>query len=331
MNRSIDQAILDALEGQDDYVSGEDLSRRLGLSRAAIWKRIQTLRGLGYGITARRHLGYTLSQKPDRLSSWEISRNLQTRRIAREIHVSGEVTSTNEVAYEMALEGAEEGVVVIAESQTQGRGRMKRSWFSPPGRNLYLSLILKPRILPQLVPMLTYVGAVSIAEALEKSFALKVEVKWPNDILAQGRKLAGLLNEVKAEADGVDFVVLGFGVNLNTAKESFPGELRPSATSVMQQLGHSVSRVDFTRGLLQSIEKWYDTFLVEGGDRIIEKWETLARIRGKMVEVRSFGKIHRGVAEGLDREGALIIHGEEGQRKRIVAGDLRETPVERHA
>jgi len=216
-------------------------------------------------------------------------------------------------------------VVVVAESQTRGRGRMNRSWVSPPGKNLYLSLILRPEIPPQLIPLLTYVGAVSTAEALTNGFSLKVEVKWPNDILVRGRKLAGLLNEVKAETDRVDFVVLGFGVNLNMAEEAFPRELRDKATSVMRELGHDVSRVEFTRCLLQRIETWYETFLLQGGDRVIEKWEAFARVRGRFLEVRSFGKIYRGVAEGLDREGALILREGEGRAIRILAGDLTQS------
>ncbi len=327
----IDQAILTALEEMQGYVSGEGLSRRLGLSRAAIWKRIQALRDEGYGIRARPRRGYMLIVKPDLLSSWEISRNLKTRRVAREIHAFQEVTSTNDVAYKMALKGAQEGVVVIAESQTRGRGRMNRSWVSPRDKNLYLSLILRPQIPPQIIPILTYMGAVSTAEAIAKRFPLKVDLKWPNDILVGGKKLAGLLNEVKAEADRVDFVVLGFGVNLNMGEESFPRELREQATSVMRELGRSVSRVEFARCLLESIEAWYETLLRQGPDRIIEKWEAVARIQGRFLEVRSFGEIHRGVAEGLDRDGALILRKGVDERMRIVAGDLREPPVERYA
>lgn len=324
-DHSIDQSILTALEERQGYVSGEDLGRRLGLSRAAIWKHIQILRGEGYGIRARPRRGYMLTQKPDLLSWWETGRNLKTRKVARELHIYGEVTSTNDVAYEMALKGAQEGMVVIAESQIRGRGRMNRSWVSPRGKNLYLSLILRPRVPPQLAPMLTYMGAVSIAEALEKSFSLKVEVKWPNDILVRGRKLAGLLNEVKAETDRVDFVVLGFGVNLNMGKKDFPQELREKATSVMRELGHRVSRIEFTRCLLETLDAWYETFLLRGAEDILERWEALARIRGRLLEVRSFGTIHRGVAAGLDRDGALILRKGKDEAIRIVAGDLRDT------
>jgi BirA family biotin operon repressor/biotin-[acetyl-CoA-carboxylase] ligase len=187
---SIDRAILAALEERRGYVSGEDLSGRFGLSRAAIWKHIQALRDDGYEIKAKRHRGYVLVQRPDRLSSHEIRRNLRTAGLIGDICTFEEVTSTNDKAYEMALHGAQEGVVVIAESQTQGRGRMNRAWFSPHGKNLYLSVILRPSIPPRLVPVLTYLGAISTAGVFSEAFSLDVELKWPNDVLRfeEGKK-----------------------------------------------------------------------------------------------------------------------------------------------
>jgi BirA family biotin operon repressor/biotin-[acetyl-CoA-carboxylase] ligase len=324
---SIDQAILSALEERQGNVSGEDLGGRVGISRAAVWKRIQALRNDGYEITARSNRGYSLLQKPDILSWWEIGRNLRANKVVREIRTFEEVTSTNDLAYEMALRGGREGVIVVAEAQTRGRGRMNRSWFSPSGKNLYLSLILRPPIPLRLVPLLTYLGAISTAEALYEAFSLEVDVKWPNDILVRGKKLAGLLNEMKAEEDRVDFVVLGFGVNLNIGLETFPSELIENTTSVMRELGHRVSRVKFTRHLLERIDAWYETLLSKGASPIIEKWEAVARIRGKFLEVRSFGEIHRGFAEGLDYDGALILCEGKDQRIRIVAGDVKEASV----
>jgi len=325
---TINEAILTTLEERHGYVSGEDLSRGLGLSRTAVWKRIKALRGEGYGIRAKPRRGYVLIQRPDRLCSREICRNLKTRRVGGEVHTFEAVTSTNDLAYAMALNGAPDGVVVIAESQTQGRGRMKRSWVSPYGKNLYLSLILRPQIPPKMAPLLTYLGAISTAEALARSFSLEVEIKWPNDILVRARKLAGLLNEAKSETDRIDFVVLGFGVNLNMGEDLFLQELRGKATSVLRELGHRVSRVEFTRCLLESIDVWYDTFLLQGADQIIRKWESMARIRGRHIEVRSFGKRYRGVTEGLDHDGALILREGSGEVVRIVAGDLTEASRE---
>ena len=319
--RTSDDMILTVLETAKDYVSGECLSRKLGLSRTAVWKRVQVLRGMGYEIGARPHRGYILTQKPELLMPLEIGR-LKTCGIAKDIRSFKEVASTNELAYKMALEGASEGVVVISETQTQGRGRMRRRWVSPPGRNIYLSLILRPRITPRLAPLLTYVGAVSTAEALDKGFALDVSLKWPNDVLVRSKKLAGLLNEVKAETDRVDFIVLGFGINVNMEKEDFPEDLRQKATSVMIELGRKVSRVEVIQCLLESIETWYDVFLLHGADPVIRQWESLARIRGTSIEVRSFDDTCRGVVEGVDRDGALMLRQEKDRIIRLVAGDV---------
>ncbi|MBW2058640.1 MAG: biotin--[acetyl-CoA-carboxylase] ligase [Deltaproteobacteria bacterium] len=321
---AVDESILAALEERGGYVSGEELSRRLGLSRAAVWKRIRLLRDGGYGIRARTRRGYLLVEKPDVLSGREVGRNLDTRIVGRELYTFDDVTSTNDLAYEAAVKGAGEGAAVIADSQTRGRGRLNRSWISPGGKNLYLSVVLRPVIPPSLVSILTYMGAVAAAEALEEDFALGVELKWPNDVLVRGRKLAGLLNEVKAEADRVDFVVLGFGVNLNMGEEDFPHDVLNNATSVMMETGRRVSRVRFARSLLKSIDSWYRALLVHGSGLALARWEDAAAIRGKTVEVSSFGRIHRGVAEGLDQNGALILRKGEGEVIRIVAGDLRE-------
>lgn len=317
-----DDVILTALETAKDYVSGACLSRRLGLSRNAVWKRVQVLRSMGYGIDARPHRGYILTEKPDLLMPLEIRRHVKTCRIATEVHSFKEVPSTNELAYEMALKGAPEGVVVVAETQTQGRGRMRRRWLSPPGLIIYLSLILRPKLTPHLAPLLTYVGAVSTAEALDKGFALEVSLKWPNDVLMRGRKLAGLLNEVKAETDRVDFIVLGFGINVNMEEADFPEDLRHKATSVRIELGRKVSRVEMARCLLESIEAWYDVFLLHGADPVIRRWESLARIRGASIEVRSFDDTHRGVAEGLDINGALMLRQGKDRVIKLVAGDV---------
>jgi BirA family biotin operon repressor/biotin-[acetyl-CoA-carboxylase] ligase len=257
------------------------------------------------------------------LSPGEIGRRVKNLRVAREIHSLREVTSTNEIACEMALKGAPEGVVVIAETQTRGRGRINRGWVSPPGRNVYLSLILRPRMVPHLSPFLTYMGAISAAEALIEAFRLEVSLKWPNDVLVNGKKLAGLLNEVRVETDQVDFVILGFGININMEEEAFPDELRGNATSVMIELGHAVSRVEMTRCLLERLETWYETFLHQGVDPVIDRWESLARVRGTRIEVRSLDQTYRGVAEGLDRDGALILRDGKDRIIRVVAGDVR--------
>jgi len=304
------------------FLSGERLSRRLKVSRTAIWKRIRHLRSLGYEIEASTRSGYRLIQSPDILAPSEIKPLLKTKRLGKTIHYFHAIDSTNSKAYELASQGAEEGEIVIAESQAKGKGRLGRSWFSPPYLNLYLSVILRPKIPPHQAPLITLMAAVATAEAIEKTSGLQPLIKWPNDIILSGRKVAGLLNEIKSETDRVHFVILGIGVNLNMDEKQFPKEIRPLATSLKEEMGQTVLRKAFLASLLQSMERWYTVYLKEGGYPILELWRKWAQIRGRQVRMTSFGETITGRAIDVDSDGALIIETKPGEQKRIVAGDI---------
>jgi len=319
----MDEEILRLLKKHPSaFLSGEELSRRLNVSRTAVWKRIRHLRSLGYEIEASTRSGYWLVQSPDILAPSEIKLLLKTKWLGRTIHYFPALDSTNSKAYELATGGAKEGEIVIAESQAKGKGRLGRNWFSPPYLNLYLSVILRPKIPPQQAPLITLMAAVAAAEAIEKSSGLRPLIKWPNDILLNGRKMAGLLNEIKSETDRVDFIILGIGVNLNIDEKMFPKEIRSIATSMKRETGQAVSRKDFLALLLKELEKWYTIFLEEGGNVILESWRRWAQIKGRQVKMTSFGETIGGKAIDVDSEGALIIETRHGERKRIVAGDI---------
>ncbi len=257
----MDEQILKLLrENAPEFLSGEEMSRQLGVTRTAIWKRVGILRHSGYTIEASRRLGYRLLQSPDLLSPAEVRPFLKTRWIGKTMHYFRTVDSTNVQAYQLALRGAGEGEIVVAESQEKGRGRLGRHWFSPAFRNLYLSVILRPKIPPHQAPLITLMAAVAAAEAIEKTSGLRPMIKWPNDLLIKGRKLAGLLNEIHSETDRVHFVILGIGVNLNTDERAFSKEIREFATSLKRETGKTVSRKVFLQHLLQTLEKWYDVF-----------------------------------------------------------------------
>jgi len=304
------------------FLSGEELSHRLKVSRTAIWKRIRHLRSLGYEIEASTHSGYRLIQSPDILTPSEITPLLKTGRFGKTIHYFHTLESTNSQAYELAIQGAEEGEVVIAESQSKGRGRLGRIWFSPPYLNLYLSVILRPEIPPHQASLITLMAAVAAVEAIEIYSGLRPLIKWPNDILMNGRKMAGLLNEIKSEADRIHFVILGIGINLNIDQKMFPKEIQTLATSLKEETGKVVSRKTFVAYLLQELEKWYNIFLEEGKTAILKSWRRWAQIKGKQVKITSFGETMRGTAIDVDPDGALIIKTEDGERKRVVAGDI---------
>ncbi|OGP62059.1 MAG: biotin--[acetyl-CoA-carboxylase] ligase [Deltaproteobacteria bacterium RBG_13_53_10] len=318
----MDEKILQLLrESPSTHVSGEEISRRLGVTRTSVWKRVKQLRDMGYEIEASTRSGYRLVRSPDLLVPSEI-RPLGTKWMGRTVHYFQTIDSTNSRAYQLALEGAEEGEVVIAESQGQGRGRLGRDWFSPPFLNLYLSVVLRPRSVPHQASLITLMAAVATADAVQKSSGLNPRIKWPNDILLKDRKIAGLLNEIHSEIDRIHFVILGIGVNLNVDEREFPKEIRGKATSLKREMGRAVSRKDFVRSLLQELESWYEVFCEKGGTPILEAWKSKARIEGTRVKVASFGEILTGEAVDIDSDGALILRMKDGVKKRIVSGDV---------
>ncbi len=319
----LDDEILQLLrEHSSAFLSGEEMSHRLKVTRTAVWKRVQRLRTLGYEIEASTRSGYRLIRSPDLLTPSEIKPLLTTKWMGKAIHYFHSIDSTNSKAYQLAIQDAEEGELVIAESQGKGRGRLGRDWFSPAFLNLYLSVILRPRIPPDQAPLITLMAAVATANAVERYSNLLPSIKWPNDILLRDRKVAGLLNEVHSETDRIHFVILGIGVNLNMDGKMFPKEIRNVATSLKREMGRTISRKTFLQSLLEELEEWYAIFLREGGAPVLKAWQDRAKIKGKKVKVTSFGESLSGIAVDIDSDGALILETKDGKRKRIVAGDV---------
>jgi BirA family biotin operon repressor/biotin-[acetyl-CoA-carboxylase] ligase len=320
----MDEEILQLLrDHSSEFLSGEEISRRLKVSRTAIWKGMNRLRTRGYEIKASTRSGYRLIQSPDLLTPSEIKPILKTKWMGRMVHYFRSLNSTNSKAYQLGLNGAKEGEVVIAESQEKGRGRLGRRWFSPPFLNLYISVILRPKILPHQASLITLMAAVATADAIEKFSGLPPIIKWPNDILLRDRKVAGLLNEIHSETDRIHFVVLGIGVNLNMDGKMFSKEIRTVATSLKIEIGRRVSRKAFLQFLLLELEAWYSIFLKEGSSPVLKAWRERAQIKGRRVKVTSFGETLAGVAVDVDSDGALILETQDGKRKRVVAGDVQ--------
>ncbi len=307
----------------DDFVSGAQISRALGVSRTAIWKQIEALRKLGYDIEAVTSRGYRLRATPDTLLPGAIQAGLQTTLIGRDIVYLESTDSTNQHAYTLGESGAVEGTTVIADFQSGGKGRLGRRWCSPAGVNFYGSILVRPVIPSYCAPRLTFVSAVAVAEAIQASSGLPARVKWPNDVLIGGRKVAGLLNEMSAETERIHFVVFGIGVNLNMDAEQFPPDLRYPATSLRIELGRSVSRVAFARELLQQLDHWYRLYLQDGIAPVLARWQELFDLMDQQVEIETPQGPLRGVVAGLDEDGALLLRLPSGARERILAGDVR--------
>ncbi len=309
--------------------SGAVLSAREGVSRAQVWKHVEALRALGYKIEAAPGDGYRLSEIPDRLYPEEIHAGLETAWLARDIRYFDRTDSTNRVALELAREGAEHGTTVVAEGQTAGRGRLGRSFFSPPHCNLYTSLVLRPTLTTREAPSLIPASAVAVAECVTAEVAdeAAVEIKWPNDVLLGGRKTSGILMEMNAEATQVDFLVLGIGVNLNVDPARFPEELRGRATSVLGHTGRRVDRLAFTRRLYGGLEQALERHAAGGFEALRSRYEAFFRMAGSAVRVTDLhGGAQSGVALGVDADGALRLRTDSGETGRVLAGDVTLAP-----
>lgn len=305
------------------YISGEEISRLLGVSRTAVWKKIKLLRQMGYTIDAVTSRGYRLAASPDALLVEEIRSGLGTRVVGKEVVFLEETDSTNVRAREQGDAGAPEGTVIIADSQFAGKGRLGRTWESPAGVNLYTSVLLRPVILPRFGTQMTFLSAVAVAAAIEETSGLKATVKWPNDVLLGGKKVAGLLNEMNAETERVNYVILGIGVNLNMQARQFPDDLRYPATSVAIEKGAPVSRLAFARSLFRHLDRLYQSYLEQGVSPVLRAWEGLCDVVGKRVSVDCQSRVLRGVVEGLDPDGALLLRTAGGELEKILAGDVK--------
>jgi len=305
-------------------ISGAELSNRLGVSRAAIWARIEELRGLGYDIEASPHLGYRLLSAPDALHADDlISRLGKTRVIGRDIRVFQETTSTNDVVEKLAADGVKEGVAVFAESQREGRGRLGRKWLSPPQRGLWFSVLLRPDLRPQEATRLMVASATALARAIQVSTGLEPAIKWPNDILVRGRKVAGILTELNAELDHVKYVIVGIGVNVNVNPGEFPPDLRKQATSLKAEAGMSISRPGLAASVLRELDNDYARICDNDFATVADEWAAQCSTLGHTVVIRVGDRQIRGRAETLGDDGALLLRTEHGHLERITGGDVR--------
>ncbi len=306
-----------------DGVSGAELSQRLGISRAAIWARIEEMRLLGYDIEASPHHGYRLLSAPDLLHADDLlSRLGSTRVVGRDIRVFEETTSTNDVVEKLARDGVREGVVVFAESQRKGRGRLGRKWISPAKKGLWFSVLLRPDLRPAAATCLTVMTATALRRALEMEGVAGAEIKWPNDILIEGRKVAGILTELSAELDHVKYVILGIGVDVNLNANDFPTEVRRLATSLKMQQERTFDRAGLATAILRELDRDYARITAGQFEQVADEWEAHCITIGHNVTIRQGDRVIQGRAESLDSEGALRVRTQHGHLERVVGGDV---------
>ncbi|WP_028593562.1 biotin--[acetyl-CoA-carboxylase] ligase [Paenibacillus assamensis] len=308
---------------QDQYISGEEISRELSISRTAVWKQINRLRNKGYQFEAVPKLGYRLIGQPTKLDEASIREHLKTSSFGQQLKLLERTDSTQNVALAWALEGAEEGAIVIAEEQGGGRGRRGRAWHSPAGKGIWMSLVLKPRIPLHFTPHLTLLTAVAICRAIKRMVSLPIGIKWPNDLLVGERKVCGILLESQAEDERLLSVIAGVGISVNLEEEDFPEELRQVVTSLRHESGREVDRAALLAEVLFEWEQLYRLYEEQGFGPIRSLWEAQSITIGRSVNVDTpFGQVS-GVAQGLDESGALVLLDTDGCYKKVFSGDVQ--------
>ncbi|HEX3855921.1 MAG TPA: biotin--[acetyl-CoA-carboxylase] ligase [Verrucomicrobiae bacterium] len=318
-----DAKILSALRENTGGVSGAQLAEQLKISRAAVWSRIEELRQVGYDIEADPHFGYRLVSSPDALHADDLLARLgKTKVIGRDIRVFEQTTSTNDVIEKLARDGVKEGVVVFAESQTKGRGRLGRKWISPAHKGLWFSILLRPDLRPQETTQLTVASATALRRVIQSETGLKPEIKWPNDILIGGKKVAGILTELSAELDKVRYVILGIGIDVNLDAGEFPAELKKIATSLKIESGETISRAELATAILRELDFDYARICAGKFSAVADEWEEHCTTIGKSVAVQIGERKIHGRAESLDDDGALLLRTEHGHLERITGGDV---------
>jgi BirA family transcriptional regulator, biotin operon repressor / biotin---[acetyl-CoA-carboxylase] ligase len=310
-------------EHPNEYVSGERICQACGVSRTAVWKHIQELEKRGYQIEAVRNRGYRLLFSPDVITAEEIALGLKTKVLGREIVYRDQVDSTNALATELAFQGAPEGTLVVADQQMGGRGRRGRSWFSPPGKGVWMSLILRPSLSTAYASQLTLVAAIALSRALTALTGKQAGIKWPNDILFGDKKCCGILTEMHADHDRIHHIVLGIGINVNMEEQEFPEELRSIASSLRIVKGEPLVRSQVIQTVLAQLEPLYEQYVKAGGfSTLREEWKRESLTLGKKIRaVVPRGEIE-GIAVDIDEAGALCVRTADGDIQRIYSAEI---------
>ncbi len=318
--KSKNKTVLDFLrENRSDPISGEEISQRLRLSRSAVWKEIQNLKSFGYEIEAQPHLGYRLLSIPDKLFADELSVGLGTKTVGNQIFSYESLDSTNDTCFELGKKGIPEGACIFSEFQKKGRGRLGREWLSPKGKNILFSVLLRPVLTPSEVAKMTLTASLAVVRVLQNATNKKLGIKWPNDILFEEKKVAGILTEMQAEADRVDFIVIGIGINVNSSAKDLPS----GAFSVKEVLGESLHRLSLAREILRELDADYLRLKKEGFAGIAKEWEDFSVTSGRRVLAKLLGRSIQGQAVGIDKDGALWIRQDSGLQEKVMAGDIQ--------
>ncbi len=315
------EEILRLLRSADGYISGQELCNRFGVSRTAVWKAINQLKEAGYEIEAQQNKGYRLMAAPDLMTEAEIKSLMHTEWVAREVLYFDTIDSTNTKAQELAEKGYPSGTLVVADKQESGKGRRGRSWVSPSGTGIFMTLMIKPDINPNNASMLTLVAALAVAKAITSVTGEEALIKWPNDIVVNGKKVCGILTEMNAQFDYINHIVVGIGINVHN--ESFPEEISQMASSLMIEAGGKrFHRAQIIAETMSYFEQYYDTFLkTQDLSALVREYDKLLVNRNKSVRVLDPKEPFDGKAMGITPKGELIVDTWES-RKLVSSGEV---------
>ena len=313
--------ILRALRETDSYVSGQELCRKLGVSRTAVWKNIRSLQEDGYEIEAVTNRGYRLAGVPDTIAEEEVASRLQTERMGRQIRYFSRIDSTNQYAKRIAEEGAPDGTLIIADEQTAGKGRSGRTWVTPPAEAIAFTLLLRPKLSPDRISMVTLVMGLAVTNAVNSLYGVSAGIKWPNDVVIKGRKLCGILTEMSAEVRQVNYIVIGVGINANLT--SFPEEIREIATSLRLELGYDINRAELIARVMAEFERLYAEFEAQGDlGAVMQEYNELCLNAGSKVRVLDPNGEYTGTSCGINSMGELLVETEDGKMQEVYAGEV---------
>lgn len=323
MNTNIKSELLKRMSaGKDHPVSGQQLADEYGVSRTAIWKYVKELESEGYEIGTIRKRGYYLIESPDTVLPAAVQQYLQTKQYGRSIRHVASCPSTQILAHEEAQNGAPDGMVIIADEQTSGKGRLSRHWSSAAGKGIWMSVITRPELTPQQAPQMTLVAAVAIVRAIEELTELTPTIKWPNDILVGGRKLTGILTELQADPDRVKAIILGIGMNVNQQPQDFPEEIHSIATSLRIEQGQSVHRDQLTAKVLDYLETYITLYVDKGFAPIKLLWEGYSDSIGKRIRISTLHDTYEATAKGISEDGRLEVMLDDGTIRGIYSADI---------
>ncbi len=303
------------------FLTAKEISSRLRVHPYVVYQAVRELRGWGFQIQSERGRGYRLVESPDLILPAKIQNNLKTKIFGKRVYSYRKVGSTNLVGFRLAETSAEEGTLIVADEQTRGKGRMGRSWYSPPGLGLWMSLILRPDIPPFKAPGLSICAGLAVVQAIKEMTGVDAKIKWPNDCLIDGKKVGGILLELSAELDRINFVIVGIGVNVNHSAKDLPKNLAQTAASIRIKLGKEISRSALLRLFLEKFERIYLDFKKNGLSSHREAIKSYSSLLGKRVTVK-FGRENiEGMAEEIDGSGSLVIKTKKGKRL-VTAGEV---------